>query len=78
MGVVHCLESNAGIIAVEVAILHEILDGIDNLGTVSSLSELELQRLYLLEQTCLLEPGFQHWPKLACVDPDNRCHATYS
>jgi hypothetical protein len=31
VGVVHGLESNAGVIAVEVAVLHEILDRIDNL-----------------------------------------------
>ena len=32
MGVVHGLEGNTGIIAVEIAVLHEVLDGIDDLG----------------------------------------------
>ena len=31
VGVVHGLERNAGIIAVEVAVLHEVLDGVDDL-----------------------------------------------
>jgi hypothetical protein len=31
MAVVHGLQRNAAIIAIEVAILHEVLDGIDNL-----------------------------------------------
>lgn len=31
VGVVHCLKGNAGVIAVEVAVLHEIFDGINNL-----------------------------------------------
>ena len=30
--VVHGLERNAGVIAVEVAVLHEVLDGVDDLG----------------------------------------------
>lgn len=32
MGVVHGLKGDAGVIAVEVAILHEIFDGVDDLG----------------------------------------------
>jgi hypothetical protein len=35
VGIVHGLESNAGIIAVEVTVLDEILDGIDNLTSVN-------------------------------------------
>ena len=35
VGVVHGLKRNAGVIAVEVAVLHEILDGIDDLVGVS-------------------------------------------
>lgn len=31
VGVIHGLEGNAGIIAVKVAVLHEVSDGIDNL-----------------------------------------------
>lgn len=31
VGVVHGLERNAGVIAVEVAVLHEVLDGVDDL-----------------------------------------------
>lgn len=31
MGIVHGLQRDAGVIAVEVAILHEIFDGIDDL-----------------------------------------------
>ena len=31
MRIVHSLESNAGVIAVEVAVLDKIFDGIDNL-----------------------------------------------
>lgn len=31
MGVIHGLECNARVIAVEVAVLHQILDGIDDL-----------------------------------------------
>ena len=32
VGVVHGLEGNAGVIAVEVAVLHEVLDGVDDLN----------------------------------------------
>jgi hypothetical protein len=35
VGVVHGLERDSRVIAVEVAVLHEILDGIDDLGRVS-------------------------------------------
>jgi len=35
VGVVHSLQRNAGVIAVEVAVLHQIFDGIDYLHTVS-------------------------------------------
>jgi hypothetical protein len=31
VGVVHGLESDTGVIAVEVAVLHEVFDSIDNL-----------------------------------------------
>lgn len=31
MGIVHSLKGDSGIIAVEVTVLHEMLDGIDNL-----------------------------------------------
>lgn len=34
MGVVHSLKGDSGIIAVEIAVLHEILDGIDNLDMI--------------------------------------------
>ena len=37
MGVVHGLEGDSGVIAVEVAVLNEILDGIDELGNISLL-----------------------------------------
>ena len=39
MGVVHGLEGNTGVIAVEVAVLHEVLDGIDDLCRVSVCDE---------------------------------------
>ena len=32
MGVVHGLESDTRVVAVEIAILNQVLDGIDNLG----------------------------------------------
>jgi hypothetical protein len=35
MGVVHGLERNAGVIAVEVAVLDEVLDGVDDLYVLS-------------------------------------------
>ena len=31
VGIVHGLESNAGVVAVEIAVLHEVFDGIDDL-----------------------------------------------
>lgn len=31
MGIVHGLEGNAGVIAVEVAVLYEVFDGVDDL-----------------------------------------------
>lgn len=31
MGVVHGLEGDAGVIAIEVAVLYEVLDGVDDL-----------------------------------------------
>lgn len=39
VGVVHGLEGNAGVIAVEVAVLHEVLDGIDDLCRTSVCDE---------------------------------------
>lgn len=39
VGVVHCLEGDTGIIAVEVAILDEIFDGIDDLDVLIDLRE---------------------------------------
>jgi hypothetical protein len=33
VGVIHGLEGDAGVIAVEIAVLHEVLDGIDDLGS---------------------------------------------
>lgn len=33
VGVVHGLECNAGVIAIEIAVLHKVFDGIDNLAT---------------------------------------------
>ena len=47
--VVHCLEGDAGVIAVEVAVLYEVLDRIDDLCQVSSWQK------YLKDLTCLLE-----------------------
>lgn len=44
MGVVHGLQRNARVIAVEVAVLHQVFDGIH----------------HLLQQHSLLESGFQH------------------
>ena len=41
MGVIHGLEGDAGVIAVEIAVLHEVLDGIDDLG--KELEGLELR-----------------------------------
>jgi hypothetical protein len=35
VGVVHGLERNAGVIAVEVAVLDEVLDGVDDLYALS-------------------------------------------
>ncbi len=39
VGIVHGLESDAGIIAVEVAVLDQVFDGIDNLNVLMSLEE---------------------------------------
>lgn len=63
MGVVHGLEGDAGVIAVEVAVLDEILDGVDDLEGLSAWMRCERRRdppSYLLQQLCLLETCFQH------------------
>lgn len=62
MGVVHGLEGDAGVIAVEIAVLHEVLDGIDDLNRW--LERLEDRRIMqetdLLQQVSLFETCFQH------------------
>jgi hypothetical protein len=44
--IVHGLEGNAGIIAVEVAVLDKILDRIDDLGVVISIARVARLRMY--------------------------------
>lgn len=58
--VVHSLERNAGVIAIEVAVLDEILDGVDNLDVVSRWLAMSARLTYLLQQVGLLESGFKH------------------
>jgi hypothetical protein len=62
VGVVHGLEGDTGVIAVEIAVLHEVLDGIDDLET--ELEGLEdwriMQETDLLQQVSLFETCFQH------------------
>jgi hypothetical protein len=70
VGVVHGLERNAGVIAVEVAVLHEVLDGIDDLYGLSVGASLRYKGhdiSYLLQQLCLLEACFQHCPGVSDV-----------
>ena len=61
VGVVHGLQRHAGVIAIEVAVLDQILDGIDNLRCCISAEAMgrDLQP-YLLEQVGLLQPRFKH------------------
>jgi len=60
--IVHGLEGDTGVIAVEVAVLHEVLDSIDDLER--ELEGLEGRRIMqetdLLQQVSLFETCFQH------------------
>lgn len=54
MGVVHGLEGDAGVIAVEVAVLDKVLDSIDNLCDCEGLSwHVFSGQRYLLQQVGL-------------------------
>jgi hypothetical protein len=59
--VVHSLQRDAGVIAIEVAILDKVLDGFDDLSIlVGSLTGLMVIYIYLLEGVCLVKTCFQH------------------
>lgn len=67
MGVVHGLKGDTGVIAIEVAVLDQVLDRVDNLVTKALIIMLDIKRreriqrkTYTLQQTGLLETGFQH------------------
>lgn len=60
MRIVHCLKGNAGVIAVKVAILDQVLDGIDNLGNHQSMLVIVQRSTCLLQQIGLLQPRFKH------------------
>lgn len=70
MRVVHGLEGEAGVIAVEVAVLDEVLDGIDDLGARSVRNPPGQTAMFgivggatishLLQKIGMLESGFQH------------------
>lgn len=65
MGVVHGLQGNSGIIAIEVAILHKIFDGVDDLTNLEHASPREYETsTYLLQQVCLLQPCLEHCEKI--------------
>lgn len=65
MRVVHGLEGDAGVIAVEVAVLNEVLDGIDDLEIVSVLIDAWTQWCsYPLQEVCLFKSGLQHCEQL--------------
>jgi hypothetical protein len=61
VGVVHSLQRDARVIAVEVAILDEILDGFDDLAVLDARRKRQIHMYYLLEGVCLFEACFQHW-----------------
>jgi hypothetical protein len=52
VGVVHGLERDTRVIAVEVAVLHEVLDGIDDLDVV---------RTAFTTLSCANAPFSEHW-----------------
>jgi hypothetical protein len=68
MAVVHCLQGDAAVIAVEVAVLHQVLDRVDDLqekalerSTESDVLNLQAENItYLLQDARLLQPCFQH------------------
>jgi hypothetical protein len=68
MAVVHCLEGDAAVIAVEVAVLHQVLDRVDDLhekalepSIESDVLNLQAKNIaYLLQNARLLQPCFQH------------------
>lgn len=64
MAVIHGLEGDAAVIAVEIAILDEILDRIDNLGEKTlgrpPAANLQEPSIYLLQDARLLESCLQH------------------
>lgn len=57
MGVVHGLESNSGVIAIEVAVLDEVFDGVDDLIAAKLASNVylvyDLWVTYALQKTGL-------------------------
>jgi hypothetical protein len=70
VGVVHGLERDTGVIAVEVAVLDEILDGVDDLRGISAYAigaSMAHVQTYLLQQVCLLEACFQHCDVVSSV-----------
>ena len=58
MGVIHGLERNSGVIAIEVAVLNEVFDSIDDLVGAKLASNgylhCNLWVTYALQKTCLL------------------------
>ena len=68
MAVIHCLQGDAAVIAVEVAVLHQVLDRVDDLQEKALEPFIESDVLnmqaaniaYLLQDARLLQPCFQH------------------
>jgi len=61
VGIVHGLESDPGVIAVEVTIVDQILDRIDNLAYQYLLVMYAHSSAYLLQQVGLLKTCFKHY-----------------
>ena len=73
MGVVHGLEGEAGVIAIEVAVLYKVFDSIDNLNPASVYFRSYSMIAYLLEQVSLLQSGFKHCGSLSATRAIDDC-----
>lgn len=85
VGVVHGLKGDTGVIAIEVAVLDQVLDRVDNLVTKASMMMLDIKRreriqrkTYTLQQTGLLETGFQHCIFAVLVVPSQTVRRRFS
>ena len=75
MGVVHSLESDAGVIAVEVAVLYEVFDGVDDLVAALNICSRSGSKIaYLLEQVGLLQPCFKHCSTSSALKTIDLCN----